>query len=249
MIPIQYISDIHLEFRHIEEIKSIIRKIDPVCPILILAGDIGNPFYQGYRLFLEEMSKKFEKIFLISGNHEYYGGKSIEETEIQIRNISDKYNNISYLQKSYEDYKGIRFIGTTLWSNVNDPTYKINDTKSIKDMSVEMYNKLHQDSVDFLTKTLEEMSDIKCSIITHHLPSYKLIDKEFLDPKVSMYNQWFAGSLDDIMISHQDNIIGWFYGHTHRASDTVINNINTYCNPVGYKGENRSINYNKYIIL
>ena len=130
-----------------------------------------------------------------------------------------------------------------------DPTYKINDTESIKDMSVEMYNKLHQDSVDFLKKILEEMSEIKCIIITHHLPSHKLIDEEFLDPKVSMYNQWFAGSLDDIMISHQDNIIGWFYGHTHRPSDTVINNINTYCNPVGYKGENRSINYNKYIIL
>jgi len=81
MNPIQYISDIHLELLHIEEIKSRINKIIPVCPTLILAGDIGNPFHQGYKLFIQEMNNKFEKVFLVSGNHEYYGGKSIEETD------------------------------------------------------------------------------------------------------------------------------------------------------------------------
>jgi len=245
MLPVQYISDIHLEFRHIEEIKSIIRKIIPVCPILIFAGDIGNPFYNGYNLFIQEMSNKFEKVFLISGNHEYYGGKSIEETDDQIKNIVKDYINVSYLQNSYEDYKGIRWIGTTLWSNVIESDYKINDIYSIKNMSIEMYNKLHQSSVEFLTKILD-IDSVKCIIITHHLPSYKLINESFLDPKVSMYNQWFAGSLDDIIIKYNDKIKGWFYGHTHIPLDIMIHNINTYCNPIGYKGENRKIEYNKY---
>lgn len=245
MLQVQYISDIHLEFMHIKKIESITRKIIPVHPILILCGDIDNPFSKGYNFFIQEMSNKFEKVFLISGNHEYYGGKSIEETEIQIKNIVKDYKNVSYLQNSYEDYKGIRWIGTTLWTNVIETEYKINDIYSIKNMSIETYNNLHKQSVDFLTKILDETEN-NCIIITHHLPSYKLINESFLDSKVSMYNQWFAGSLDDIIIKYNDKIRGWFYGHTHIPLDIIIHKVNTYCNPIGYKGENPKKEYNKY---
>ena len=254
MIPVQYISDIHLEFLHIEEIKSKARKIIPICPILILSGDIGNPFYKGYKLFIEEMSNKFEKAFIISGNHEYYGGKSIEETDTQIKSIVNEYKNISYLQNSYEDYKGIRYIGTTLWSNISNSEYseyKINDVNCIKNMDIDLYNNLHKQSVEFLKETLEtlETLEINCILITHHLPSYKLIHKDFMDPKVSMYNQWFASSLDDIMIQYGNNIKGWFYGHTHLPNISNLYGINMYCNPIGYKGENGKHDYNKNVII
>ncbi len=248
MISIQYISDIHLEFLHIEKIKSITRKIIPISPILVLAGDIGNPFHSGYELFIKEMALKFEKIFLITGNHEYYGGKSIEETEDKIRSIVYLYKNVSYLQNSYEDYKEFRWLGTTLWSKISDSSYNINDIYSIKNMTKDTYNSLHQKSIDFLRDSLEEKNDIKYIIITHHLPSYKLIDEQFLDPKVSMYNQWFASSLDEsIMIKYNDRIKGWFYGHTHIPFKGTLYNINLYCNPVGYKGENKKIEYNKIL--
>jgi hypothetical protein len=248
MLTIQYISDIHLEFLHIEEIKSKARKIIPICPILILAGDIGNPFQKGYKLFIEEMNNKFEKVFIISGNHEYYGGKSMEETEIQIKDIIKDYKNVSYLQNSYEDYNGIRYIGTTLWSNITDPNYKINDVYSIKEMDIDLYNNLHKQSVEFLTKTLSQSKEYNCILITHHLPSYKLIDKIFMDQKVSMYNQWFASCLDDIMIQYSSNIKGWFYGHTHLPNITNLYGVDTYCNPVGYKGENSKPDYNKIVV-
>jgi hypothetical protein len=248
MVQVQYISDIHLEFMHIEEIKSKIRKIIPICPILILAGDIGNPFHKGYKLFIHEMSNKFEKVFIISGNHEYYGGKSIEETEIEIKKIVNEYINVSYLQNSYEDYNGIRYIGTTLWSKVIDPDYKINDINCIKSMDIELYNNLNIESVDFLEKTLK-ISDSNCILITHHLPSYELIHKDFMEPKISMYNQWFASSLDEMIIEYNKKIKGWFYGHTHFSSISNLYNVNMYCNPVGYKRENPIIDYNKVVII
>ena len=99
---IQYISDIHLEFLHIEAVESIIRKIIPIDPIMVLAGDIGNPFSKNnyYEKFIEEMSKKFEKVFLISGNHEYYHN-NIDMVEEKIKTVTSKYNNVTYLQNSY----------------------------------------------------------------------------------------------------------------------------------------------------
>ena len=249
MIPIQYISDIHLEFLHIEEIKSKARKIVPVCPILILSGDIGNPFHKGYKLFIEEMNNKFEKVFIISGNHEYYGGKSMEETDIQIKDIVKECVNVSYLQNSYEDYKGIRYIGSTLWSNITDPNYKINDVDYIKKMDIDSYNSIHQQSVEFIIKTLSQSKEYNCILITHHLPSYKLIDEKFMNQTVSIYNQWFASSLDDILIQYSSIIKGWFYGHTHLPNITNLYGVNTYCNPVGYKGENSKPDYNKNVII
>lgn len=105
---IQYISDIHLEFLHIEAVKSIICKIIPTAPIIVLAGDIGNPFSKNnhYEKFIEEMSKKFEKVFLISGNHEYYHN-NIDMVEEKIKTVTSKYMNVTYLQNSYEDYNNI----------------------------------------------------------------------------------------------------------------------------------------------
>jgi hypothetical protein len=75
------------------------------------------------------------------------------------------YKNISFLDNSYEDYNSIRFIGTTLWSNITNPTYKINDTNMIKEMDVEKYNFLHKESLIFLESAIS--NEKKNIIITH----------------------------------------------------------------------------------
>lgn len=240
---IQYISDIHLEFLHIMEVKSIIRKIIPAAPIIVLAGDIGNPFSKNnhYEQFIEEMSKKFDKVFLISGNHEYYHN-NIDMVEERIKTIVSKYMNVTYLQNSYEDYNNIRWIGSTLWSQLDNPKKFINDIY-IPNMTVDRYNMLHCMAV----KSIEEMikdSKLPCIVISHHMPSYHLISKEYYDEN---YNMWFASHMDNIIEEHKDKLLGWIYGHTHRANNSMINNIPMYCNPVGYKGENYNIDYNMHI--
>jgi len=246
MTALQYISDIHLEFLHIEEVKSRARKIIPTAPIIVLAGDIGNPFGKNnhYELFIEEMSKKFEKVFLISGNHEYYYN-DIDMVEEKIKMIVNKYINVSYLQNSYEDYNGIRWIGSTLWSQLDNPTTFINDVKTIHHMTVDKYNTLHNMAVESIHEIIKA-TELQCIVITHHMPSYNLISKEYYDDN---YNMWFASHLDHMIEEYKDKLLGWFYGHTHKVNNSMINGVMTLCNPVGYKGENYNINYNMHIIL
>ena len=69
----------------------------------MLAGDIGNPHHMTYSKFLTEISAKFKKIFLIAGNHEYYGNE-LEDTRQMIHRIVDKLDNISFLDNTFEEY-------------------------------------------------------------------------------------------------------------------------------------------------
>ena len=62
---LQYVSDLHLE-------KGFKRNIIPKKPNLILGGDIGYVFKKSYEEFLlYKISPNFEKVFILSGNHEY----------------------------------------------------------------------------------------------------------------------------------------------------------------------------------
>jgi len=87
---------------------------------------------------------------------------------------------------------------------------------------------------------------ISCVVITHHMPSYKLIDEKYYDDN---YNMWFASHLDNIIIQHKQKIKGWIYGHTHSANRCVLHDVKMYCNPLGYKGENKKPNYNESDVL
>jgi len=88
--------------------------------------------------FLETTSHKFEKIFIIAGNHEYYNNDIIKTKE-HISLICKNYKNISFLDNSSEYYKNYNFIGTTLWSHITKPAFVINDTKLIKNFSIPEY--------------------------------------------------------------------------------------------------------------
>jgi len=103
-------------------------------------------------------------------------------------------------------------------------------------MTIEHYNHLYCQSLDFLTNAVENSST--CIIITHHLPSYQLIHSTYLNNPM---NQWFAS----IMLKYNDKVKGWFYGHTHFPLDIVLHGIPTFCNPVGYKQERDKVEYNK----
>ena len=114
---IRVISDIHLEFYSTE-----INYYDIITPniydILVLAGDIGNPFEYIYKNFLVWCRQNFLKVCIIAGNHEYYGN-TIEDTNRKIEEICNS-NSIIFLNNSVFIHKNIAFIGTTLWSYIPD---------------------------------------------------------------------------------------------------------------------------------
>ena len=248
-IKIRYFSDLHLEFLNIKNVELLIKNIPPSeNEICILAGDIGNPYQPQYDIFMEFISKVFIKTFVISGNHEYYNKKqTIQQTNDFLKEYYKKFDNISYLNNTFEYYKNYCFIGTTLWSKITNPVYNINDTKCIPSFNYIKYNELHESCVEFLENALENNNN--CIIITHHVPSFTLVDKKYKTPSMLPYNQWFNCDMDELIEKEKDNIKCWIYGHTHTPSSTIINEIPFVCNPIGYPNENNKLDFGKNIIL
>lgn len=240
---IRYLSDLHLEFIKPNKIEQFITKIPSgIGEICILAGDIGNPYQSNYNTFMEFISKNFKKTFVISGNHEYYNKiKTIEETNDFLKEYFNKFNNISFLNNSCELYDGYCFIGTTLWSKITNPEYKINDVYNIPNFDYIQYNRLHISSVDFLEDALKNNEN--CIVITHHVPSNSLIDIKYKTQKMFPYNQWFYCNMDELIGKNRNKIKCWIYGHTHAPSNVIINGIPFLCNPIGYPNENINPNF------
>ena len=249
MIKIRYFSDLHLEFIKPNKIEKFIRKISSgIDEICILAGDIGNPYKSNYDIFMNSISKKFKKIFVISGNHEYYNKtKTIEETNVFLEDYFKKFDNISFLNNNYEYYDNYCFVGTTLWSKITNPNYEINDIYNIPNFDYIQYNILNLLSIAFLEDALQ--NNYNCIIITHHMPSSCLIDIKYKTQQMLPYNQWFYCNMDNLIEIKKDKIKCWIYGHTHTPSNNIINGIPFLCNPIGYPNENSKIDFQKNISL
>lgn len=256
-LEIQFISDLHLELLSPKDQKFIMNNIRPKNPILIVAGDIGCPFESHYCTFLENISQKFEKIFIISGNHEYHEhGHTILDTDAHIEKLVSAFPNISFLNNRYEEYKDFYFIGTTLWGHINYDNENMSNDHHLPYISYDIratyglntvneYNEVNNKAVDFIKNTLTELQDKKKIVITHHIPHPALIDQRYKFSVES--NQLFCCDLSSII--QDSNIICWLYGHTHTYNYQIINNTVFTCNPVGYKGENASVDYNKGIVI
>ena len=244
-MKIRYFSDLHLEFIKPNKINEFIARIpsglDEVC---VCAGDIGNPLNSNYDIFINYLSKNFKKTFIITGNHEYYQKeKSIEEIDSFLTEYFKKYNNISFLNNKCECYENYCFIGTTLWSQITDNDYKINDVYNIPNFDYIQYNKLNKINTDFLENTLKNNNN--CIIITHHIPSLSLIHNKYKTITMMPYNQWFYCNLDEFIETNKDKIKCWIYGHTHMEGFNKIHNIPFICNPIGYPNENSIIDFQK----
>ena len=245
----QYLSDVHLEF------MSKPPKIKVMADVLCLAGDIGYPFSGIYREFLKQMSQSFTKVFLIAGNHEYYNSdkystRTMDEVNTMIHSIiiNNNLSNVTFLNNSSELYKDVLFAGTTLWSNIQSQNMNdiclMNDFKQIQGLSYDTYKLLHLKSCSFIENLLSDVNkdknkdkQAKIVMMTHHLPSFNLIDEKHA---YSHTNCFYASKCDKYFV---EPIKAWIYGHTHTPNKTVINNIQFVCNPKGYPSENTIVKY------
>lgn len=184
-------SDLHLEFGLSSESNLWNIPKDAKDSCLILAGDILT-----YNLIVGESNvnlrfqinklltlwfKSFQRILVITGNHEYYHAKlSISEIDSHYKKfymegsfITDaKYReeylespNITFLSNSEEFwFEDCVVVGTTLWTEAVDgcdPTNSFNDFNYIHQFKIKSeldryssYNELHRSQRDQLEKTL-----------------------------------------------------------------------------------------------
>jgi predicted phosphodiesterase len=239
---------------------------------LILAGDIGYPSDSKYSDFLETCVKLYDNVFLIAGNHEFYSLKKnsvsmneiIKSIENICQNINSKYKSenktladlpdkIHFLNNKMILHNNTYIIGSTLWSYVEKDMFHtqklINDYNCIKNFTIIDSNNLYLTNKQFISDSIQTVKahketnhDIKCIVITHHLPSFQLIHPKYIS--YSDINHFFASNTDDIISEPVDY---WIYGHTHTASKMILNNVNIWCNPKGYPSEN--YNYDKNCIF
>lgn len=238
-MKISYYSDLHLECLLPNEIKDYLQEkfssTQNENEICVLAGDIGYPREPHYDEFMKFISARFTKTFVIPGNHEYYHKTcTMEETNQFMEAYFQPFENISFLNNSYEYYDDTCFIGSVLWSHIDKPQYTINDVKMIPHLDVVKYNQLNQSCVDFLENAIHAHKDKNCVVITHHMPSRSLIDVKYKDPILLPYNQWFACDMEHLFLPQ---IKSWIYGHTHMPSNKIIQGIHFLCNPKGYPYE------------
>jgi len=247
MYKFQLLSDIHLEF-------GACKKIVKFADNLILAGDICYPEYKLFTDFLMNVSKTFNKVFYITGNHEYYQNwkknknkkiNNIEETNNIIKNIVSKFNNVYFLDNDFYDFDdNLRIIGSTLWTNISEDNESINDSYQIYLNKKTLINddyirELHNKNVLFIEKQIKfaKENNKKLLVISHHLPSYQLILEKYKTYTYNAYNSHFASNLDYLM---DDTIKAWCAGHSHGRIEKTINNVPCYINAFGYPKEERN---------
>lgn len=242
-MQIRYISDLHTEFYDLLSLSSklLFRIKGNKNQVCVCAGDIGNlhtpKAKKNYDITMDYLSKNFKQVFVINGNHEYYGS-TIEHTNILMESYFNEraFPNVAWLNNRATEYEGITFIGTTLWTHVPLGIPEINDTRLIHNLSREQYNANHETCKTWL-RSLVPLPN-KSVIITHHLPLEQLVAPKYRGATI---NPWFHCNMDKFIDNNKNNIACWIYGHTHTAGTHIINDVKFVCNPHGYPGENSVI--------
>ena len=254
----QYYSDIHIEHQsnmddneklfHIEPITNL-NKVQAGAIIknnLILAGDIGSPNSILYWNFLRDVSQKFDRVFLIAGNHEHYNihvkeAKRVNPVlNVTVEHIPElllekKLTNVFFLENQSMIIDDFIVMGCTMWSRIPDKARPfvlrdISDYRLIDNFTINKSNAIHEQSVQYLSDTLDAAikNGIQTRIvITHHPP----LMKGTSDPMYTgLTNHAFATDLPELL----SKATHWIYGHTHFNPTQPVQD-NMYTNQIGYK--------------
>jgi predicted phosphohydrolase len=247
-MKVRLLSDLHLEF---EPFTLSYHGED----VLVLAGDVSSCIEQTMTLVTQYLEENHHtQIVFILGNHDYYH-KSIQETHAFYENVDiDRFH---YLQNESILIQGIRFYGSTLWTDMDNGDKKtmsvssncIADYRHIRGSSnsipftpAQSYA-IHCDSKKRLVKCLYESKE-PVVVVSHHLPSYKSIAPKY---KSFPMNGAFASHLDDLVVKAYIYI----HGHTHSSLDYKIQSTRVLCNPRGYvrNGKNENPDFNPRLII
>lgn len=239
------ISDLHLP----NYSEGDLRGLKPSAPILALLGDVCEVknFFK-IKKFFEYVSDNWSYVLYVPGNHEFYGGE-LQHSIDEMRSYLSMFRNIVLLDNDVVSIDNVRYIGSTLWSDINreDPLTKlackdlINDYRYIRKM---VYGKpatitpedtisLFDKNVDFIKKMIELTNDPFNVVLTHHAPSFRSVSPRFVGSAV---NGAFVSNLDDFILD-RPKIAAWAHGHTHSPVDYKIGVCRVVGNPLGYARE------------
>lgn len=231
-MKLNIMSDVHNEF-------SVLEPPQTDADVVILAGDIDT------KLRAVPWAQRFEKpVIYVLGNHEFYGSqieRIIEKTREQAQG-----SNVHFLENNAVVVEGVRFIGTTLWTDfklfgeATEEFAKLDALMRMTDYRVIRYTSryrrllpkdtqaLYSMSVEFLQQQLKEPFDGKTVVVTHHAPSMKSVHEDYRHDSLTPS---YASSLQYLM---GEPVCLWVHGHMHHSIDYTVNGTRVVSNPRGY---------------
>jgi Icc-related predicted phosphoesterase len=227
-VRINYFSDLHLEF-------GLLEAPDNEADIVVAAGDIGIGT-QGVD-WLKTLNKP---VIYVAGNHEFYTHEYQQMLQSIRKQCAD--SNVHFLENDYLIFRGVRFLGCTLWTDLFVEGDKkaaglgkaLNDFRRIKfdDKAFDAieFSQLYQSSKEWLEQQLAEPFSGKTVVITHHAPS----QWSWNESPNELRKLAYCNDLKSLL--HEYEIAAWFHGHVHSSVDYRIAGARILCNPRGYFG-------------
>ncbi|MCJ0765522.1 metallophosphoesterase [Variovorax terrae] len=259
-MKIQLLSDLHLETQ-----PDFTFRPAPGADLLVLAGDIGS-YQRGSRLADEDFGlARFSPrhgwpvpVLYVPGNHEY-DGLDFDLTHARLRATCERLGMV-WLERESLVLEGVRFIGTTLWSDFDALGQGPEGQSSSLAHSLKMREKAFRAANFYLQKAhslrhgqpllAEQVREqaLLCQawlrealavpfdgptvVVTHFAPSLDSADPRYgLSPGTA----GFCNALDALLPQAQL----WLHGHLHCPSHYVKHGCRVVANPLGYaqKGE------------
>jgi predicted phosphodiesterase len=260
---IQLFSDLHLErdptFRPV---------IAADTDVIVLAGDIGS-YQRGSRLQtsdfgLELFASAGPTVVFVPGNHEF-DALDFAATTHRLRATCARLG-IVWLEREVAVIDGVRFMGTTLWSDfdalavgVSDPAkqlamrhkamraanYYLSKNTTLTDGAPVLAEGMREMSLTcqaWLRAALAEPFDGKTVVVTHFAPSLLSADPRY---GLAAGTAGFCNTLDD-MIPLADV---WMHGHLHCLNDYHVQDCRVVANPLGYLSKDEQVQFRPHLVI
>jgi len=234
-MKLHVMSDLHLSMAGMDVAET---DADAV----VLAGDIARP--DKACAWARQIQKP---VLYVAGNHEYYNS-DLRGTLAELRRDAAG-STMRLLECDTWMFGGVRFFGTTLWTDFRifgdestraasmaDAAQRIRDFQRIsvdaerhETFTPQHSRALFDRSAAWLEAQLQQPFDGPTVVITHHAPSMRSIHPRF---EGSLLNGCFVSDLERLMGS--DRVRLWIHGHTHDSFDYTVRGTRVLCNPRGY---------------
>lgn len=205
--------------------------------------------YDNYRGFLRKQIDRFELVFLIIGNHEFYNdtfAAGLQKAR-QLEQEPSMSERLILVHQGRQDIPGSRvtILGYTLWSKAPDEAREIVSSKiqvfqkkKIQGWTVDGYNGSHEADLAWLLSEMESIQSKNKTqnkkrsilVLTHHAPSLR----DTSSPEHAN-NPWSSTFATDIFSQiSKSNDKAWAFGHTHYTMEFKNQRIRVVTNQRGY---------------
>lgn len=250
------ISDVHNEFYNSDCMTTALQPMQgDENRVLVIAGDF-HTLKNGRRAahVIRALSERFKAVVYVPGNHEYYNyriDREAAKNKFATEMNPDKLENVHFLVRDSVVIDGIRFVGATLWTDLDKGhpvveymiAMKMNDFRLITyyDEALKNYSKFkprhwikeHLMDLAYIKSTVESSIE-PCVVVTHHAPTAESLDPQF---ESDIYGNFgYHSDLSNFILDHPQ-IRYWCHGHIHKGSDYIVGDTIVACNPYGYCDE------------